>query len=415
MRISNDDVTQLSNYRGSCREVDSVYKTMEMLYKVVQFANVAFFVGDLDVAYRVLKDALRLFTRLNNKKAIAVASNNLGNTMLTIYRTMKSSQSETMCGLSKVDAIAKGSAYFALSIKLGEEAYDEFYNKQGWSEECLVFMQFLANRYFNRAMFFLNSSCDNESRTEAESLGFRDLQIAMDMDVEIVDQCLEMGFKINRVERYELMLSRSRGLLALVELGYNPDDLFIEDQIRDLYQYLQNATKNPLHDLFKEITVAGRMQKFDMILMKYFSKAKNDNTNAARVAIRMLVEDEYLFPDAEQEAIEVLLAYVNAKEDISCPKDKDGDIMKELGSALDTLKQDSVKRSSSNYSSGNRGVMRSLNITIATDIDNYNLSIQSLEQSEEWTDREMEERRKSERRSSAIKESMIGDITMEIF
>eukprot|EP00579_Thalassiosira_antarctica_P027850 CAMPEP_0202028820 /NCGR_PEP_ID=MMETSP0905-20130828/63648_1 /ASSEMBLY_ACC=CAM_ASM_000554 /TAXON_ID=420261 /ORGANISM="Thalassiosira antarctica, Strain CCMP982" /LENGTH=186 /DNA_ID=CAMNT_0048592543 /DNA_START=3626 /DNA_END=4183 /DNA_ORIENTATION=- len=64
MGISNDDITKLTNYKGSCCEVDSVYKTMEMLYKVVQFANSAFFSGDLEVAYQVLRDSLRLFTRL---------------------------------------------------------------------------------------------------------------------------------------------------------------------------------------------------------------------------------------------------------------------------------------------------------------------------------------------------------------
>jgi len=97
--------------------------------------------------------------------------------------------------------IAKGAAYYAHSIKLGEQAYDEFYDQQGWSEECLVFMQFLSNRYFNRAIFFLTTSPSSDDPKEAESLGLRDLEICTDMDIEIVDQCLEMGFKIDRVER----------------------------------------------------------------------------------------------------------------------------------------------------------------------------------------------------------------------
>ena len=211
----------LSEHKGSCRKVDSVYETMEMLYKVVRFANNAFFAGDLEKAYDVLKDSLKLFIRLNNKKAIAVASNNLGNTMFTMYRTMTISGDETMCGLSKKDIVAKGTAYHAHAIKLGEEAYDIFYNEQGWSEECLSFMQFLANRYFNRAMFLLTVKDDHAHPKEAENMGFRDLQITSDMDVEIVDQCLEMGFKIDRVERYDLMMSRVRGLLALTKLGYS--------------------------------------------------------------------------------------------------------------------------------------------------------------------------------------------------
>mmetsp|Transcript_15275 Transcript_15275/g.33336 ORF Transcript_15275/g.33336 Transcript_15275/m.33336 type:complete len:357 (-) Transcript_15275:2-1072(-) len=246
--------------------------------------------------------------------------------MLTIYRTMKACGTEEMCGLSKSEIIAKGTAYFTHSIKLRENAYAQFYDEQGWSEECLVFMQFLENRYFNRAVFLLTTSCDNDNRKEAEALGFRDLQITGDMDVESVDQCLEMGFKINKVERYDLMMSRVRGLLALAQLGYSPDELFIEDQIRDIYQNLKNALVNRPHELFKGISAAGRMQKLDTKLIKYLSQVKNDTTNAARVAIRMLIEDEYVFLDAEQEAIKMLLVYLKTTEDRNCPRDDYGDI-----------------------------------------------------------------------------------------
>ena len=110
---SDDTLSKLSEYSGSCKEVDTVYKTTEMLYKVVQFANVAFFSGNLEVAYQVLRDALRLFTRLDNSKAIAVASNNLGNTMLTMYRTMTDNEEDKMCGMSKHQVIEKGTAFFS--------------------------------------------------------------------------------------------------------------------------------------------------------------------------------------------------------------------------------------------------------------------------------------------------------------
>lgn len=115
----------MKKHKGSCREVGNVYKTVEMLYTVVQYANVAFFSGDLALATRVLRDALRLFTRLENDKAIAIACNNLGNTMLTIYRTMDTTGDKEFCGMSKETVIEKGMAYFAQSIKLGETAYGE--------------------------------------------------------------------------------------------------------------------------------------------------------------------------------------------------------------------------------------------------------------------------------------------------
>ena len=128
---SDDAISKLSDCKGSCRESTSVIYTTEMLYKVVRFANMAFFSGDLEVAYNVFRDALRLFTRLDNSKAIAVASNNLGNCCLTIYRTMMANggSDEEMCGMSKKVVVQKGTAFFAQSIKLGEEAYDKFYGE----------------------------------------------------------------------------------------------------------------------------------------------------------------------------------------------------------------------------------------------------------------------------------------------
>jgi len=403
MRLSNDDVAKLSDYTGSCLEVDIVYKTMEVLFKVVLFANHAFFSGDLEVSYQVNKDSARLFTRLDNKKAIAVVSNNLGNTMLSIYRTMRATGEEEMCGLSKKEVIVKGVAYFTRSIKLGETAYDQFYNQQGWSEECLVFMQFLANRYFNRALFFLTSSCDSENQKEAESLGLRDLNIAGDMDIEIVDQCLEMGFKIDRVERSEMMMSRVRGLIALADLGYSPDELFIEDRIKEVYQNLKGSVKNPSHELFTDIRVAGRMQKLDTELIKYFSQVK-DYTNAARTAIRMLVEDEYIFPGAEQEAMKALLSLMNAPGDKYCPKDEMGDIARELGLSIETLEhenderlQDRASRRDSVRESGMRAV-----------------KIKDIEQpsKENASDTLLGGKRRA---SSAVIECSRGDVIMELF
>jgi len=401
---SDDTLSKLSEYSGSCKEIDTVYKTTEMLYKVVQFANIAFFSGDLEIAYEVLRDALRLFTRLDNSKAIAVASNNLGNTMLTMYRTMTDSEKDKMCGMSKHQVIEKGTAFFSQSIKLGESAYDEFYNKQGWSEECLVFMQFLANRYFNRAIFFLTTSKDHENQKEAESLGFRDLQITGDMDCEIVNQCLESGFRINRVERYELMLSRCRGLLGLVELGYGSDELFLDDQITSVYDDLKTALKTrSTNPLFKDISVAGRMQKLDVELIRYFHLAKHDDINAARVAIRMLIEDEYIFPDAEEEAVKILLLYMDTANDENAPADEDGLIVLELQSLISTLESDYIKRvdqkrNSFNESTSSLGNLRSLNVSAISD--------KSVD---------IESSKASSQRRSILKHSMKGDFTMELF
>lgn len=261
--------------------------------------------------------------------------------------------------------------------------------------------EFLASRYFNRAVFFLTTSVDNEKRKEAESLGFRDLQIAGDMDVEIVDQCLEMGFKINRGGRYELMMSRIRGLVLLAEFGYSPEELFLEDLINDIYQDLQIAVKNPSHELFRGTTVAERLQKFDFELMKYFSQTKDDKVNAARVAIRLLVEDEYVFDDIEQEATKMLLAYLESADDDNCPQDEDGQIASELKFLIDTMEQDQETRCRSYLKGSNASErhMKSLTGSVSTRNGLTEDEVSAVVR----------------RRSRARRESLKGDLTMEIF
>jgi hypothetical protein len=122
---------------------------------------------------------------LDNKKAIGVSNNNLGNTMLTIYRRMELTKEERVCGFTQKEIVQKGMAYFHKAIKLGEAAYDDFYEREGWSPSCLEFMQHLSNRYFNRAMFLLTVKKSHKQPKELEELGFRDLQIVRDMDVEV--------------------------------------------------------------------------------------------------------------------------------------------------------------------------------------------------------------------------------------
>ena len=105
--------------------------------------------------------------------------------MLTIYRRMEETKEERVCGFTRKEVVQKGMGYFHKAIKLGEAAYDDFYEREGWSPNCLEFMQHLSNRYFNRAMFLLTVKESHHNPKELEELGFRDLQIVRDMDVEV--------------------------------------------------------------------------------------------------------------------------------------------------------------------------------------------------------------------------------------
>jgi len=314
---SEDHFKPLNNYAVS-REVVAIYHTFSMLFKVVRFANAAFFSGDIDGAYWVLVDAHRLFCSLNNKKAIGVASNNLGNCLLAMYRTMDKANpsgegSQRICGLSKADIIARGTAYFNVAIKLGEEAYDRFYEEEGWSANCLVFMQHLSNRYFNRAIFLLTVKDDHPMPKEAERLGFRDLEIVMDMDVEVASQCLEVGFTVDKVEKFELSVSRIRGLLSLLEISFK-DEWELEELIGSAFRELKAALRNVDSDLFAAVSPAGRMQQLDTELIMY-AQLCGRKEEAARVAIRMLLEDEFVLYDAQCLAVKALVDFVHSEDD----------------------------------------------------------------------------------------------------
>lgn len=106
-----------------CKEILAILDTLETLHKSVNFANFFFSEGDLEMAYWILVDTLRLFKRLGNNKAIGVANNNLGNIMLIWYRSMQETKVSTIYGFSKDDIIKKGLVYFRDAIKLGEVEY----------------------------------------------------------------------------------------------------------------------------------------------------------------------------------------------------------------------------------------------------------------------------------------------------
>jgi hypothetical protein len=310
-RDVDQDPPTLDKTTGS-KEIVNVSNTMDSLYRVVRLANVSFYAGDLEAAYRVLVDALRLFKRLDNKKAIGVASNNLGNTMLAIYREMKSENLESKFGVTQKDIIVKGTAYFHEAIKLGESAYDEFYEREGWSPNCLDFMQHLSNRYFNRGIFLLTVKDDHDHPQEIEELGFRDLGIARDMDAEIVAQGEESGWgHVNRAEKlFNAQLGRIRGQLILLKMGYS-DEWEVDENLDLVFKLLEGESKRGYSELFDEVSYIGRLQQAETEMMRYLMM-KKEVVPAAKIAIRMLFEDEFVFMDANAQAINALQAYVDS-------------------------------------------------------------------------------------------------------
>lgn len=313
------DPPRLEGAKGSS-EITKLSDTMLVLFKIVRAANDFFFAGELEVAYAVLVDALRLFKKLGNKKAVAVASNNLGNTMFVIYREMQWLGVNEHCGMTKSQILKRATEYYNESIKLGEIAYEEFYDSEGWTPNCLDFMQHLSNRYFNRALFFLSIKDETKKPESIERLGMRDLEIARDMDLEIIEYGDDIGFnRENRAHKlFQANLVRARGHNILLSMGY-PDDFMLQkgypeewdlnQRLDEIFKLLEKENGHPSSELFTDVNVLGRLQDIETELMKY-KMLTGDVEAAAKIAIRMLFEDAMVFAEANHMAIQVLLSYV---------------------------------------------------------------------------------------------------------
>jgi hypothetical protein len=321
----NDDIPEIEG--GSC-EVTKVHDTFERLYMVVRFANTAFFSGDLEKAYETLQNALALFTKLNNDKAIGVANNNLGNTMLAIYRTMKKTRAPSICGLSQSEVVINGIKYFKDTIDRGEEALAHINKEEGWSTNYLVFMQQLSNRYFNRAIFLLSTKEDHPRPDEAEMQGFTDLSTAKDMDREVVDNGDHHGFKGDRDIYFDLLLGRIKGILHLVAMGYE-DEWDIDELFEDARKELVGALRQPGHVLFRDVEPAGQMQRLDAALIEHCLN-QSQNEKAALIAIRMLIEDDYVIAEAAIWAVKALNDYVPTLEAADLAGEDPSDIQSSL-------------------------------------------------------------------------------------
>ncbi len=299
-------------------EIVTFSDSIEMLAQVIRSANTAFYAGEFESAYHVLVDALRLFRRLDNKKAIGIACNNLGNTMMGMYQEMTKESLETFAGLTKRQLIAKGIAYFHEAIELGEKAYDEFHDLHGWTPICLDFMQHLSNRYFNRALFLLCVKDTHTNSDDLEKLGKRDLKISSDMDAEVVAYSEDIGWNSNdRMEKmFDVKIVRAAGYNLLLEMGYK-DEWNMKDILDEAFDIIIAEKQRSTPSLFSRLTYPGRMQEIEMEVMKYYSQAMDDIETAAKVAVRCFFEDEKIFVDTMSKATDILLQYVDTRLDWS--------------------------------------------------------------------------------------------------
>lgn len=343
---SNETNVDFPAITGGSKEVKQVRSTFERLYKMVRVGNMAFFMGELDRANETLKDALALFTKLDNKKAMGIANNNLGNVMLTLYRVMKRTNSLSILEMSRNRVIKKGSAYFQTAVDLGEEALKRINDEEGFSVNYLVFMQQLSNRYFNRALFLLTVRDHQHpaDRYRLREQGRMDLMTCHDMDREVVDNGDHEGFKGDQGVYFELLLGRIKGLLGLMKLGCDIEPWDMDELLANARSELVSALGTTSHPLFDELDPAGQMQRLDSVLIDYHmfkaqqakaadmvkttgnshvGEEENQSLDqhshhvrrASEIAVRMMIEDDYVIGEAAMLALQALISLTRVSDE----------------------------------------------------------------------------------------------------
>lgn len=289
---------------GGSREVNQVYNSFAKLNKIVTISNSAFFSGNLKWAYHFLSDALNLFRKINDQKAIAIASNNLGNTLFVMsldnsFRKSCIKVDGECCAKAAID-------HFNEALRIGNNEFDNANNEN----EKADFVQQLANRYFNRALFYLLARKCRCLPDNAKELGYQDLAKARDFDYDVSDFWLERKMMRKNSDVYfERLIRRLNGLVCLDKDSKCRSIWEFKSILDDADGFLFAAWQESSMPIFSCISKVARLQQLEASAIM-LEACRENNREAARLGIRMLVEDEYLLDESFQAAGNALLSFM---------------------------------------------------------------------------------------------------------
>ena len=290
---------------GGSREVQQVYNSFSKLYKIVHVSNTAYFSGNLKWAHHIQTNALQLFRKVNDEKAIAIATNNLANILIAIYRetNIRTSLCHEMDG---VCCIKCSLALLEESISLGTREFEV-----GHDDDTMAGLsQQLADRHFNRSLLLLSSVGHPCCPAEARQLGYADLAKAKMFDSNVGNYWMAKKLMLkNSAVRFECTIRRMHGLALMRKADRTVDEIWNAiEVVQEAEGILLAAWDQPTAPLFTDVSRVGRLQQFEAAVASLELSAGR-LLNAARRCMRLLVEDEYLIASSFAIASDVLLRY----------------------------------------------------------------------------------------------------------
>jgi hypothetical protein len=302
---SNKDGSEnLPPLECGCKEIHGVYNTFSKFNKMVRVSNTAFFYNDLDMAHHFVRDALTLFRSVHDSKAIGIACNNLANTLFAIRfdqaNILHCCESGQHCSITE-------------ALQLYDEAVlaarQEFEVAKDDRQKADFAVQ-LSDRLFNRGLFLLFVDGYDCAPPEARERGYDDITVARNLHYDVKDYMLVHRLLFANAAPYFSRLLRRINCLAAFydDVGLREiwDAELLLDEADQLATAAAEVSAKGKCPLFREISQVGRQQQLESsgILLAM----RNENfLHAAKIGIRMLVEDNFLLESSFADAAEALL------------------------------------------------------------------------------------------------------------
>jgi len=308
-----DDDDNIPPLTVGAREISRVYASFTKLCKVIRMSNTAFFSGNFKMAYRFQNDALKLFRKIEDQKAIGIASNNIGNTLFAICRESKDGmrclriKNEDECG------VAIALQRYNESVKIGEIELQEAVGEL----EKANFIQQLADRYFNRGLFLLLvGGGDACSPNNARDLAYKDIRTARVLDADVRGFWLDRKLLLKNSDRYFCRLLRRIDGLSNFDNDLGLRKVWdVTSIIEAADQLLAAAWDEQAAPLFREVSRIGRLQQLEGAAIR-LALQRRDIDEAATIAFRMLIEDSFLLETPFVSAGTAIMSLSRSSKDV---------------------------------------------------------------------------------------------------
>eukprot|EP00934_Nitzschia_sp_Nitz4_P003356 Nitzschia sp. Nitz4//scaffold43_size134323//100713//106351//NITZ4_003315-RA/size134323-augustus-gene-0.225-mRNA-1//1//CDS//3329551996//3346//frame0 len=292
--------------KGGSREATKVYSSFSKLYKIVRMSNSSFFLGDYARAHYIAQDALKLFRKIGDEKAVAIACNNIGNTLLalSVQKREKNSCLFVEGGACCVhEAISK----FDEAIEIGTKEFAE----GDTDAKKATYAQQLGDRHFNRAMCLLHSLDDSCCPEGAKEKAYADILRCREYCRGVQEYLLheKLMFKQSDVV-FERWIRRIHALSFLFSLDSTVWQIWdVNEIVEQADLMLQAAWDQANAPLFRDVTRVGRLQQLEGAVVE-LELVSGRLEEATQLSMRMLVEDEFLIGPSFVTAADTLLRYM---------------------------------------------------------------------------------------------------------